>query len=109
MSTQNFIYTGHSARVICGFGTTAQLPDEAIRLANDTRYGLGASLWTNDLNKVMRYVPKIQAGTVWVNSHNIPDQNMPFGGVKQSGIGREHGRGALDNYLETKSVCVAYR
>ena len=84
-------------------------PDEAIRLANGTRYGLGASLWTNDLNKVMRYVPKIQAGTVWVNSHNIPDQNMPFGGYKQSGIGREHGRGALDNYLETKSVCVAYR
>jgi phenylacetaldehyde dehydrogenase len=84
-------------------------PDEAIQLANDTRYGLGASLWTNDLNKVMRYVPKIQAGTVWVNSHNIPDQNMPFGGYKQSGIGREHGSAALDNYLETKSVCVAYR
>lgn len=83
--------------------------DEAIRLANDTRYGLGASIWTNDLNKVMRYAPKIQAGTVWVNSHNIPDQNMPFGGVKQSGIGREHGAGALDNYLETKSICVAYR
>lgn len=84
-------------------------PDEAIRMANDTRYGLGASIWTQDLNKMMRYVPKIQAGTVWVNSHNIPDQNMPFGGFKQSGIGREHGRGALDNYLETKSVCVAYR
>ncbi|MFN4154366.1 MAG: aldehyde dehydrogenase family protein [Paracoccaceae bacterium] len=84
-------------------------PDEAIRLANDTRYGLGASLWTRDLNKVMRYVPKVQAGTVWINSHNIPDQNMPFGGVKQSGIGREHGAGALDNYLETKSVCIAFR
>lgn len=84
-------------------------PDEAIRLANDTRYGLGASIWTTDLNKIMRYVPKIQAGTVWVNSHNIPDQNMPFGGFKQSGIGREHGSGALDNYLETKSVCIAYR
>lgn len=83
--------------------------DEAVRLANDTRYGLGASLWTRDLNKVMRYVPKLQAGTVWVNSHNIPDQNMPFGGMKQSGIGREHGSGALDNYLETKSVCIAYR
>lgn len=83
--------------------------DEAVRLANDTRYGLGASLWTRDINKVMRYVPKIQAGTVWVNSHNIPDQNMPFGGVKQSGIGREHGSGALDNYLESKSVCIAYR
>lgn len=84
-------------------------PDEAITMANDTRYGLGASIWTRDLNKMMRYVPQIQAGTVWVNSHNIPDQNMPFGGFKQSGIGREHGRGALDNYLETKSVCVAYR
>jgi len=84
-------------------------PDEAIAMANDSRYGLGASLWTNDLNKVMRYVPEIEAGTVWVNSHNIPDQNMPFGGIKQSGIGREHGRGALDNYLETKSVCVAYK
>ncbi|ATN32282.1 aldehyde dehydrogenase [Rhizobium sp. ACO-34A] len=84
-------------------------PDEGIRLANDTRYGLGASLWTTDLNKMMRYVPKLKAGVIWVNSHNIPDQNMPFGGFKQSGIGREHGRGALENYLETKSVCVAYR
>lgn len=83
--------------------------DEAIRLANDTRYGLGASIWTGNLNTVMRCVPQIQAGTVWVNSHNLPDQNMPFGGFKQSGIGREHGRGALDNYLETKSVCVAFR
>ncbi len=84
-------------------------PDEGIALANDSRYGLGASIWTTDLNKMMRYVPKLRAGVVWVNSHNIPDQNLPFGGVKQSGIGREHGRGALDNYLETKSVCVAYR
>ncbi len=83
--------------------------DAAIAMANDTRYGLGASIWTTDINKMMRYVPKLEAGTVWVNSHNIPDQNMPFGGMKQSGIGREHGRGALDNYLETKSVCVAYR
>ncbi len=84
-------------------------PDEGIRLANDTRYGLGASLWTTDLNKVMRYVPKIQAGVIWINSHNIPDPNVPFGGVKQSGIGREHGRGAVENFLETKSVCIAYR
>lgn len=89
--------------------TPFETEDEAMRLANDTRYGLGASVWTQDLNKVMRNVPRIQAGTVWVNSHNIPDQNMPFGGRKQSGIGREHGRGALDNYLETKSVCIAYR
>ncbi|EBA06867.1 aldehyde dehydrogenase family protein [Sagittula stellata] len=82
--------------------------DEVIAMANDVRYGLGASLWSRDINRVMRLVPKVQAGTVWINSHNIPDQNMPFGGFKQSGIGREHGSGALDNFLETKSVCVAY-
>lgn len=82
--------------------------DEVIGMANDVRYGLGASLWSRDINRVMRLVPKVQAGTVWINSHNIPDQNMPFGGFKQSGIGREHGSGALDNYLETKAVCVAY-
>jgi phenylacetaldehyde dehydrogenase len=82
--------------------------DEVIAMANDVRYGLGASLWSRDINRVMRLVPKVQAGTVWINSHNIPDQNMPFGGFKQSGIGREHGSGALDNFLETKAVCVAY-
>lgn len=88
--------------------TPFETEDEVVAMANDTRYGLGASLWTRDINRVMRLVPKVQAGTVWVNSHNIPDQNMPFGGFKQSGIGREHGSGALENYLETKSVCVAY-
>ncbi|NIZ12121.1 aldehyde dehydrogenase [Phaeobacter sp. HF9A] len=82
--------------------------DEVIAMANDVRYGLGASLWSKDINRVMRLVPKVQAGTVWVNSHNIPDQNMPFGGFKQSGLGREHGSTALDNFLETKAVCVAY-
>jgi phenylacetaldehyde dehydrogenase len=82
--------------------------DEAMALANDTVYGLGASIWTRDINKVMRYVPKLKSGMVWVNAHNIPDMNMPFGGYKQSGIGREHGSGALEAYLETKSVCVAY-
>ncbi len=83
-------------------------PEDAIRMANDTRYGLSASLWTRDINKVMRYVPRLQAGTVWVNCHNLPDQNMPFGGYKQSGVGREHGTGAVENFLETKAVCVAY-
>ncbi|WP_422367469.1 aldehyde dehydrogenase family protein [Pelagibius sp.] len=82
--------------------------DQVMAMANDVRYGLGASIWSRDINRVMRLVPRIDAGTVWVNSHNIPDQNMPFGGFKQSGIGREHGSGALDNFLETKSVCVAY-
>ncbi len=82
--------------------------DEAVALANDTRYGLGASIWSNDLGRVQRLVPRIRAGTVWVNTHNMLDPHMPFGGFKQSGIGREHGRAAVEAYLESKSVCIAY-
>lgn len=82
--------------------------DQAVALANDTRFGLGASIWSNDLGRVNRLVPRIQAGTVWVNTHNMLDPSMPFGGYKQSGVGREHGRVVIDNYLETKSVCIAY-
>ncbi|HEY9511508.1 MAG TPA: aldehyde dehydrogenase family protein [Rhodanobacter sp.] len=81
---------------------------EAIQLANDSPYGLAASIWSNDLNRVNRLVPRIKAGTVWVNTHNIVDPNMPFGGYKQSGFGREHGRNAIHAFLETKSVCIAY-
>ncbi|BBC73278.1 aldehyde dehydrogenase [Altererythrobacter sp. B11] len=82
--------------------------DEAIRLANDTEMGLTASLWTNDLKKTMDYVPRIKAGTVWVNCHNLIDPNMPFGGYKESGIGRDFGIHSLDGYSEVKSVCIAH-
>lgn len=82
--------------------------DEAIRIANDTRYGLAASVWTRDLGKAFKVTKALKAGTVWVNSHNTVDPNVPFGGMKQSGIGREHGRAALDGYLETKSVIIRY-
>lgn len=82
--------------------------DEVVQLANDSPYGLGASIWSNDLNRVQRLIPRIKAGTVWVNTHNMLDPNMPFGGFKQSGIGREHGRAAIEMYLESKSVCIAY-
>jgi phenylacetaldehyde dehydrogenase len=75
--------------------------------ANDSPYGLGASLWSNNLSRVHRLIPKIHAGTVWVNCHSMLDPSMPFGGVKQSGIGRDMGRAALDAYLETKSVFIA--
>ena len=81
--------------------------EEAIRLANDTNMGLTASLWTNDLAKTMNIVPRLKAGTVWVNSHNMIDPNMPFGGYKESGIGRDFGTSALDSYTELKSVCIA--
>jgi phenylacetaldehyde dehydrogenase len=76
-------------------------------LANDTPYGLAASVWSNDVRTVNRIVPKLRAGTVWVNCHNFVDANMPFGGFKQSGVGREHGRVVLDMYTEVKSVCMA--
>ncbi|MDD5247425.1 MAG: aldehyde dehydrogenase family protein [Rhodocyclaceae bacterium] len=81
--------------------------DEVAALANDTPYGLGASIWSNDLSRVHRLIPKIKAGTVWVNCHNMLDAAMPFGGYKQSGFGKEMGRAALDGYLEQKSVFMA--
>ncbi len=81
--------------------------DEVVAAANDTPYGLGASIWSNDLKRVMNLIPRIQAGTVWINAHNLVDPHLPFGGFKQSGIGREMGRAALEAYTETKSVCIA--
>ena len=82
--------------------------DTAINLANDNRYGLAASLWTNDLTKALNLVPRIEAGTVWVNAHVLLDPAMPFGGVKQSGMGREFGRTVIEAYTELKSVCIAH-
>ena len=81
--------------------------DDAIALANDTVYGLSASVWSRDVSKVFAFADAVKAGTVWANCHNVVDPNMPFGGYKNSGIGREHGRLGLENYLETKSICIA--
>lgn len=81
---------------------------EALQLANDTQYGLGASVWSNDINRINRLVAAVKAGTVWVNTHNMLDPHMPFGGFKQSGMGREHGKASVEAYLESKSVCIAY-
>ena len=83
-------------------------PLEALRLANDSQYGLAASLWSNDLKTVMNLVPRMEAGTVWVNCHVPLDPGMPFGGFKQSGIGREFGKYAIEGFTETKSVCIAH-
>ncbi len=81
--------------------------DEVARLANDSPYGLGASVWSNDLSRVHRLIPKIRAGTVWVNCHNVLDPALPLGGFKQSGIGRELGREVVDLYTETKTVLMS--
>jgi phenylacetaldehyde dehydrogenase len=81
--------------------------DDAIRQANDTVYGLSASVWSRDINRCFTFADAVKAGTLWVNMHNVVDPNMPFGGFKQSGIGREHGATAVENYMETKSICVA--
>jgi acyl-CoA reductase-like NAD-dependent aldehyde dehydrogenase len=81
--------------------------DEGIAKANSSMYGLGSSVWTKDLAKARRAAEKIEAGNVWVNSLHIGYDEMPFGGVKFSGFGREHGPEALEYYLETKGVVIA--
>jgi len=81
--------------------------DEIAALANDSPYGLGASIWGRDISAIHRLVPKVRAGTVWVNCHNFVDPAMPFGGYKQSGFGREHGHVVFEHYTELKSVCIA--
>ena len=81
--------------------------NEVAAWANDTPYGLSASIWSNDLRAVQRLVPKIKSGTVWVNCHAMIDAGMPFGGYKQSGFGREQGRAGIEMYTELKAVCMA--
>lgn len=78
--------------------------DEVIKRANNTKYGLAAAVFTKDFGKAQRIVRGVRAGTVWVNCYDTFDAALPFGGFKHSGIGRELGPQALDNYLETKTV-----
>jgi succinate-semialdehyde dehydrogenase / glutarate-semialdehyde dehydrogenase len=80
--------------------------DEAIRLANDSPYGLGSSVYTHNVKWIHRAAQEIEAGMTWVNQLHFGYDELPFGGVKDSGIGREHGKEAIEHYLEQKSVVV---
>jgi aminomuconate-semialdehyde/2-hydroxymuconate-6-semialdehyde dehydrogenase len=82
--------------------------DELLTMVNGVKYGLSASLWTRDLGRAHRLAERIEAGTVWVNCWLLRDLRTPFGGMKQSGVGREGGEEALRFFTEPKTVCLRY-
>jgi len=81
--------------------------DEVVARANATDFGLAAGIFTNDLTRAHRVIARLEAGTCWINQYNITPIEMPFGGVKLSGLGRENGRAAIEHYTQLKSVYVA--
>jgi betaine-aldehyde dehydrogenase len=80
--------------------------DEVIARANDTDYGLAAGVFTNDIQRAHRVVARLEAGTTWINNYNVTPIEMPFGGYKQSGIGRENSLTTINHYTQVKSVYV---
>ena len=86
--------------------TPFETPEEALQIAHDTRYGLAAGVWSKDVGKALGFAKQLRAGTVWVNTYNLYDPGLPFGGFNESGFGRDLGKDALAAYTETKSVWV---
>ena len=81
--------------------------DEAIRLANDTDYGLAGYLWTGDVARAHRVAQALDAGMIWVNSENVRHLSTPFGGMKRSGIGRDGGDFSFEFYMELKNISIS--
>jgi len=88
--------------------TTFKDEEEALAIANDTLYGLGAGVWSRDMNTAFRMGRGIQAGRVWTNCYHAYPAHAAFGGYKQSGIGRENHKMMLDHYQQTKNLLVSY-
>ena len=88
--------------------TTFRTPEDALEIANDTMYGLGAGVWSRDMNTCYRFGRGIEAGRVWVNNYHAYPAHAAFGGYKQSGIGRETHKMMLDHYQQTKNMLVSY-
>jgi len=88
--------------------TTFKTDEEALAIANDTLYGLGAGVWSRDANRCYRFGRAIQAGRVWTNCYHAYPAHAAFGGYKQSGIGRETHKMMLDHYQQTKNLLVSY-
>ena len=86
--------------------TTFKTVDEAVKLANDTEYGLAASVWTKDINRAHKVAREVRAGTVWVNTFDVADIIVPFGGFKSSGFGRDRSLHALDSYTALKTTWI---
>jgi aldehyde dehydrogenase (NAD+) len=81
--------------------------DEAVQIANGTNYSLAAGLWTRDITRAHSLTPQIRAGTVWVNTYGPTDIRLPWGGARDSGLGRERGEAALEIYTEPKAIWIA--
>ena len=80
--------------------------DEVVKMANDSKYGLGGAVWTRDINRAIRVARAIETGRMWVNTYNSIPAGAPFGGYKESGIGRETHKVILEHYTQMKNIMI---